>query len=79
MDKNFLLIGLGFAGGIVITNIAIAYGKKMYYDYKYKQYQGANVNRGKGQNSQNSQNSQFVKNQNNQQKWSVSHSMNLID
>lgn len=64
MDKNFLLLGLGFAGGIVLTNFAIAYGKKMYHDYKFKQNQGANVNRGGNyQNNKNQQSSQFGNNQ----------------
>ena len=66
MDKNFLLLGLGFAGGIVLTNVAIAYGKKMYRDYKYRQSQATNSNR--GENDQNKKNMQFLNNQQNQQK-----------
>lgn len=59
MDKNFILLGIGFIGGITLTNIGFAYGRKKYYEYKYRKIQEANSNRkSNNQNNQISQSSQ---------------------
>ncbi len=58
MDKNFFILAIGFGGGIILTNIAIGYGKKVYHDYKKKDISNYNQDR----SFQNNQ----IKNQNQQ-------------
>jgi len=64
MDKNLLLLGIGFVGGIILVNIGIAYGKKVYYNYTYKQQSNNSFN--KNFNNQNLQNSKNIDSQQNQ-------------
>lgn len=37
MDKQTLLLGLGFVGGIILTNIAIGIAKQKFHQHKQNQ------------------------------------------